>query len=238
MTTARKMFTIALSFCLFSASPFTLQHAVGLSIAVAGMTGSAVRETFTQQRGVANAAAAAGAEGAARKRRESGVVLSDVEVVAALGNGGAKPPESPSMSRVGSDLNLQRGFSRHDRLGPPAGLSKLGPSAHHQGGAGRGLAALEEGLLLERSASGDAIADMVLAHTPRVGASAWRPRGFGGGGGPEPLSTVDLSTPPGSPAPTLQPRGRDTPGETGASGGAGALAMRLLRRGAPAGAGT
>ena len=239
VTTARKMFTIALSFCLFSASPFTLQHAVGLTIAVAGMTGSAVRETTTQQRGVAQAAAAAGAEGAARKRRESGVVLSDVEVVAALGNGGAKPPQSPSMSRVGSDLNLQRGFSRHDRLGPPAGLSKLGPGGPGAGGPGggaRGLAALEEGLLLERSASGDAIADLVLlAHTPRPGASGWRPRGFGGGGGPEPLSTVDLSTPPGSPAPTLQPRGRDTPGD---SGGAGALAMRLLRRGAPAAGGT
>jgi hypothetical protein len=224
VTTARKMFTIALSFCLFSASPFTLQHAVGLTIAVAGMTGSAVRETTQQQRGTAAAAAAAGAEVAQRKRRESGVVLSDVEVATALGSGGAKPPQSPSMSRAGSE---PRGFGRLDRAAP-AGPSKLGPPAVAT------LEALEEGSLLERSASGDGVADLLLLQTPRAGAHGWRARGFGvgapvgapaaapGGEGQQPSPVLERGT----------PQRRDSPG---GEAGVGSFAMRLLRRGGAAG---
>ena len=231
VTTARKMFTIALSFCLFSASPFTLQHAIGLSIAVAGMTGSAVRETTQQQRGTAAAAAAAGAEVAQRKRRESGVVLSDVEVVTALGSGGARPPQSPSMSRAASEFGGPRGFGRADRGAPAgAGPSKLGPAAAH-GGKVATLEALEEGSLLDRSASGDGIADMLLSQTPRAGAHGWRARGFGGA--PEAAAGSVGDSPP--PAPmgergTTTQRGRDSPGDAGV----GSFAMRLLRRGGAA----
>jgi hypothetical protein len=50
VTTARKMFTIALSYAAFSTSGvFTLKHALGLSLAVIGMTGSAFREAVQLQ---------------------------------------------------------------------------------------------------------------------------------------------------------------------------------------------
>lgn len=44
VTTARKLFTIALSYSVFSGSAFTGRHALGLAVAVWGMTGSALRE--------------------------------------------------------------------------------------------------------------------------------------------------------------------------------------------------
>jgi hypothetical protein len=96
VTTARKMFTIALSFCLFSASPFTAQHGIGLAIAVAGMTGSAVRESAAQR----GSAAAAAAEVAARKRRDSGRTAA----AAAEEAGAALVPASPRMCRADATL--------------------------------------------------------------------------------------------------------------------------------------
>ena len=68
VTTARKVFTIALSFCLFSSNAFTAQHAVGLLIATAGMTGSAVRETASQRGSAAAATAQASVRKAPRPR--------------------------------------------------------------------------------------------------------------------------------------------------------------------------
>ncbi len=101
MTTARKMFTIALSFCLFSASPFTAQHGIGMAIAVAGMMGSAVRKGARQRGSVAAAAAYEGT----RKRRESMTALEALAKADA-----AVAPVSPSMCRSECDA---RAFFRN-----------------------------------------------------------------------------------------------------------------------------
>jgi drug/metabolite transporter (DMT)-like permease len=44
VTTARKMLTIALSYTVFTSSAFTPHHALGITLSVIGMTGSALRE--------------------------------------------------------------------------------------------------------------------------------------------------------------------------------------------------
>lgn len=60
VTTARKMVTILLSYWLFTTSgAFTLKHALGLTLAVVGMTGSSLREAVQMKSEAVAAAAAA-----------------------------------------------------------------------------------------------------------------------------------------------------------------------------------
>jgi hypothetical protein len=228
VTTARKMFTIALSFCLFSASPFTAQHGIGLAIAVAGMTGSAVRESAAQR----GSAAAAAVEVAARKRRASAVSL-DAAAAAAEAGAARAAPVSPSMCRVdgGGALDGAMGglggmdahHAHHAGAGGPYFLKSdsmrreavardeaESASRAERAEGGAGAAGGGGGGRLERIASGGG-----LSGAGGRGGGGWEGES-GGGGGAQPRQRAGAA---GGEGPRL--RGVAGDAEAGVSGGGG-----------------
>ncbi len=231
VTTARKMFTIALSFCLFSASPFTAQHGIGLAIAVAGMTGSAVREGASQR---GSAAAAAAYEGA-RKRRESMVALEALAKADA-----AVAPVSPSMCR--SDGETRAFFAMSDAKRVAAAVAAASGSG---GGGGNAMALLEEGLLA-RSGSGGAVGGgdtpPPLLRAPWFARSATGSAGAGSSAGEEEDCDAEQQQRGGGGAPSRvaswagsSPDARPSPGAAAAGAGLRLLRQARAAAGVPAG---